>query len=151
MKILLDIDGVMVSGASWRQIEILNDGFPDFMRSAVQNLQRIVSATNASIVLTTSHRSRFNILEWESIFKSRGLNVPITILPDNPNKIDAILDWVVHDGKEPFVVIDDDRSLNVLPKSIKDRCVFPDSIIGLCAYSTEKSIQILLDGSEKRI
>ena len=73
MLILLDIDGVMVTQNSWKRPEVLSDGFPEFSIKAKESLQKIISETGASILLTTSHKSRFSIVEWNKIFKSRGI------------------------------------------------------------------------------
>ena len=64
MIILLDIDGVMVPASSWKTPEFLNDGFPNFSPRAINSLNKIISKTNASILLTTSHKSKYPIASW---------------------------------------------------------------------------------------
>src|SRR3569833_2547406 len=71
MRILLDIDGVMVPANSWRQPEIHSDGFPVFSPRADDALQRILAETNASILLTTSHKSRYTAAHCLNFFKTR--------------------------------------------------------------------------------
>ncbi len=148
MLILLDIDGVMVTTPSWKKPELMEDGFSVYSTKATINLQRIISHTNASIVLTTSHKSRHSISQWEDIFRVRGIdNVSITKLGDNTDNLsrrDEILLWL--DGRvtnEPYVIIDDDKSLNGLPEDIKKRFVLTDSLIGLDEEVSSRAIDVL--------
>lgn len=147
MLILLDIDGVMVPGNSWRPVEFLNDGFMKFSDKAVISLKKIISETNATIVLTTSHKSKFTITQWENIFSNRNLNVPIKKLNnsiDNLSRKDEILDWFNNRTiQENFVIIDDDKTLNGLPENIKAKCVLTSSLIGLDEYKAFDAINIL--------
>ena len=86
MLILLDIDGVMVPGNSWKRPEFLNDGFPAFSTRATQALQKIISETSADIVLTTSHKCNYTLEEGISIFNARGFKLDkINRLPENTN------------------------------------------------------------------
>ena len=109
----------MVSSSSWKPLEILPDGFPRFNEKAVLNLQKIISETGASIALTTSHKFRFSIPEWETIFNNRGIFVKIDRLKNNTNnwiRKDEIVHWFnTNAGLEDFVILDDDKSLNDLP------------------------------------
>ncbi len=61
MLILLDIDGVMVPANSWKKPEFHEDGFPMFNSRSVSALQKIISETGASLLLTTSHKSKYNL------------------------------------------------------------------------------------------
>ncbi len=147
MLILLDIDGVMVSGASWKRMEILADGFSAFSSKAVSSLKQIMLETNCSIVLTTSHKSRYSIPEWENIFKARGITIRISTLNENTNGLsrkDEIMNWFKSKrDNEEYVIIDDDKSLNELPMNIKERLVLTDSTIGLDEYYASKVIAIM--------
>jgi hypothetical protein len=137
MLIFLDIDGVMAPAKSWQRPDILEDGFVDFSSKAVRVLQDIL-AQNAitTIILTTSHKSRFSLSQWKIIFERRGLNViKLESLNDNTDfqsrKVE-ILNWFdSNDVQEDFIIIDDDKSLNDLPKFYKDRLVLTSSLIGL--------------------
>ncbi len=71
MLILLDIDGVMLSASSWKPVERLDDGFSSFNPRAVLSLQRIISETGASIVLTTSHKSTYSLTSMAKDFQEK--------------------------------------------------------------------------------
>lgn len=135
MLIFLDIDGVMVSAKNWKSPELLNDGFPAFGLKAVRVLQNLISE-DTTVMLTTSHKSRFTIEEWKEIFQKRGLQVSrLKTLSDNINCLsrkDEVLNWFnLNNVSEEFIIIDDDKSLNGLPSFLKDRLILTSSLIGL--------------------
>jgi diphthamide synthase subunit DPH2 len=151
MLILLDIDGVMVQAASWKRVEILNDGFTSFNARAVSGLQRIISETGATIVLTTSHKYKYNLEQWKDIFATRGINTTIDRLEDNLtflNRKEEILRWYSNNKNvEDFIIIDDDKSLNGLPSNLKDKLVQTTPMIGL----TEENVELAFNIFEKSL
>lgn len=147
MLIMLDIDGVMVQASPWKRVELLNDGFYEFIPRAVDGLRKIISETGASIVLTTSHKSTYSLLEWKTIFKKRGIETEILKLEDNVDFLsrkEEVIRWL---SKNPdcndFVIIDDDKSLHDLPKEIKEKVVFTQPYIGLKEEDVDNAIDIL--------
>ena len=137
MLIFLDIDGVMAPAKSWQRPDILEDGFVDFSSKAVRVLQDVLAQNaDTTIVLTTSHKSRFSLSQWKLIFERRGLRVnKIQSLNDNTDfqsrKVE-ILNWFdSNDIDEDFIIIDDDKSLNDLPTFYKDRLILTSSLVGL--------------------
>jgi hypothetical protein len=149
MLILLDIDGVMVPANSWKKPELMNDGFPMFNSRSVKALQRILSETNASILLTTSHKTKYKVAEWRDLLKSRGIT-PKRIQRLSTNSLvisrkDEILDWYTkkHILNEEFVIIDDDKMLNGLPENIKNNLILTSSSIGLTDDLANEAISIL--------
>ncbi|MNE40745.1 hypothetical protein D3C80_1347840 [compost metagenome] len=151
MKILLDIDGVMVITPSWRIPELHFDGFLKFNEQAAKNLASIIDQTNAEIVLTTTHRISYSIDQWLEIFQARGINpVSVTKINDAENlstmfiRSVEIKNWVDNgETDEKYVVIDDDLSINDLPDYIKDKCVLTKPMIGLDNEAMEKVLEIL--------
>ncbi|RSK43188.1 HAD domain-containing protein [Hymenobacter rigui] len=152
MKILLDIDGVLVTTPIWRKAEVLADGFLKFDESASKNLADIISATNSTIVLTTTHRINFSLEQWYILFRERGV-VASDIVKINEkdsinllgNRSEEIKAWVDQFGAaEDYVIIDDDLSINGLPNYIKKRWVMTKPMIGLNEEATSKALSILL-------
>lgn len=146
MIILLDLDGVMISGASWKPVEIHNDRFPSFKPTAVKALNKILSKINASVILTSSHKSKYTRFEWEIIFKNRNINTSIKTLPPNTlnlNRKDEILFYLDNNDIKNYVIIDDDKSLNGLPSNIKERFILVDPLIGLNDELTDRIIEVL--------
>lgn len=135
MLIFLDIDGVMVPAKSWEKPKLLVDGFFEFSSAAVGVLQQIITE-DTTIMLTTSHKSRYSMEEWKRIFYSRGISVnQIKSLDKSDFSVsrkDEILNWfqfnTIH---EEFIIIDDDKSLNSLPPYLKDNLILTSATIGL--------------------
>jgi len=154
MLILLDIDGVMVPASSWKAPELLNDGFPRFSNNAVNGLRRIISETGATIMLTTSHKSKYSVSIWRGIFARRGINTTISKLNKHSyntqeSRKEEVLDWIRKGKKDNnFVIIDDDKSLNDLPIEIKRRLILTSPLIGLNEDLAEKAIETLKQSSE---
>jgi hypothetical protein len=147
MIIFLDIDGVLVPAKSWKSPELLSDGFPDFSRSAVHVLQQITTE-DVTIMLTTSHRFRFSIEEWERIFQERGVQVQnldrIKVFTRGASRKDEIEHWFsVNPCDDNFIILDDDLSLNGLPSFLKEKLVLTCSMIGLKEEHLEKITKIL--------
>ena len=151
MTILLDIDGVLVTTPSWQPTEQLSDGFMKFNQAAVENLAVVYKETNASIVLTTTHRINFDEAKWKDIFRTRGLNFQTITKLNNKTKIDQLADrateireWVEQNGQnENYVIIDDDSSLNGLTDDIKERWVSTKQLIGFDKDAKVKTLNIL--------
>ncbi|WP_240622631.1 HAD domain-containing protein [Flavobacterium crocinum] len=145
---MLDIDGVMVPANSWKRPEFLNDGFPAFSSKATCALQRIIAETSADILLTTSHKSKYSISEWNEIFKLRGINVnDIARLSENLTHLsrkEEILNWYnIKNNPENFVIIDDDKSLNGLTPFLKSKLVLTSPMVGLTDELASEAISIL--------
>lgn len=148
MLILLDIDGVMVQAKSWSPPPILEDGFSVFSKQAVSALNAIIASSNADILLTTSHKGRFSIDQWKSIFSIRGVKVnDVQILSSDSsemNRMEEILKWYSsHENIDDFVILDDDKSLNGLPEYIKSRLVLTHPLVGLTSSHINNAVTIL--------
>jgi len=134
MFVFLDIDGVMVSGASWKTPENLEDGFPMFSPRAIETLKRMVSK-DTQVVLTTSHRSRFTLEEWKKIFERRGIKIDSLSYLSSDNfrkRKDELVDWFdIHTIGKDFIIIDDDNSLHALPPGLKEHLIITSPLIGL--------------------
>jgi|LakMenE01Jun11ns_1017448.scaffolds.fasta_scaffold9904459_4 16S rRNA C1402 (ribose-2'-O) methylase RsmI len=135
MLIFLDIDGVMVQAAGWKAPPNLVDGIPTFNQKAISALKSLIS-NDTTVVLTTSHRARFTIDMWKKIFERRGLKIDklltLSVNHDFKKRKDEILEWLnTHDVETDFVIIDDDTSLNSLPKDLKEHLIITSPLVGL--------------------
>lgn len=147
MLILLDIDGVMVPARSWQKLELLSDGFPSFSSVATHALNRIVSATNAAVMLTTTHKTTYSVAQWRKIFKSRGVELKtLHRLPEcdfKTNRKDEVLNWYNVHNIDNFIIIDDDKSLNDLPLLLKEKLILTSGSVGLTEDLADKAIGVL--------
>lgn len=148
MLIYLDIDGVMLPANSWRQPEILEDGFPEFSPVATKALNKLISKLKADIVLTSSHKSNFSLNEWQGIFRKRNIDFnKISKLPENKNHLNRkaeLLSWfTTEDFDYDFIIIDDDKSLNSLPDFFKNRLIQTKGGIGLTDHLAEEALKLI--------
>jgi hypothetical protein len=137
MKFFLDIDGVLVHANPHKPVDLEADGFYKFSTVAVKILQSVLYETKDEVILSTSHRFKYPIDRWKEIFVSRGLKMKnISIIQTKyacSSRRVEIEQWI-DVNKIPFndlVIIDDDKSLNDLPKSLKDRLVLTNPYTGL--------------------
>ncbi len=142
MLIFLDIDGVMIPAQSWRIPEILGDGLAAFSPRATEALRELLSGypeNTLRVVLSTSHRDRFTIAQWKSIFSNRGISINnLDRLSSNngfeKKRYEEILEWFDHNPMpDDFLIIDDDKSLNLLPAHLKNHLIQTSSSVGLRA------------------
>lgn len=149
LKILLDIDGVMVITPTWRQPDFLADGFMAFDSQCANRLATLVTQTQADIVLTSTHRIHYDEKTWQTLLANRGIithNVSkvnqVTRFVDFKSRDIEITDWVNHHPTEKFIIIDDDKSLRNLPDSIKDVWVETQFLTGFndTAFNTAQQI-----------
>jgi hypothetical protein len=150
MLIFLDIDGVMVPAKSWERPVLLKDGFPAFSSKAIGVLQNLITA-NTTIILTTSHKSKYTIDKWKSIFEARGIIVSdLQCLDNNVENLsrkDEILNWFnMNDFFEDFLILDDDKSLNDLPRFLKDNLILTSPLVGLSDSHLDNIHAILSKG-----
>ena len=135
MLLFLDIDGVLVPAKGWKTPELLGDGFAAFSKSSTTVLQRLITR-DVTVMLTTSHKSRYSLEEWKDIFKNRGINIEnIQSLPVNSeftSRKEELINWFkLNQVDSNFVIIDDDKSLQDLPVSLKANLVQPSPTVGL--------------------
>ncbi len=151
MIILLDIDGVLETTPAWRRVEIDSDGFMKLNERALENLSILHKTTNASIVLTTTHRIKYDETKWKEIFRARGLNFETISKLNDKTELGQLMDrgteikeWVETKGhSKNYIIIDDDQSINALPDYIKDRWVATRPLIGFDKEALEKALLIL--------
>jgi hypothetical protein len=143
--ILLDFDGVMIPSKPWKPVPLMSDGFYEFSRMSIDNLNRIVKETGAEIILITSHKTSYPNSEWKKMFEMRGILGSVSRLEDNmvhSKRLNEVLNWC-EGGENRFVILDDDKSLNDLPNIIKNHLILCDSGIGLNSEKTDLAIKIL--------
>ena len=148
MKILLDIDEVMVHANPTKQVKFNDDGFYEFNDSATKALQAVCSlSTSSEIILSTSHRFRYSITEWHKIFKKRGISVEKISRIEEPVNMHKsrkleIVNWIEKNKIDinNLIIIDDDKSLNSLHSPLKERLFLTDPYMGLNISILESTV-----------
>jgi hypothetical protein len=100
--------------------------------------------------LTTSHKSNYSIEEWITIFNLRGIKIKnIYSLPENKahlSRKEEIMNWITSSNELPdFIIIDDDKSLNGLPKFVKNKLIQTNASIGLTIDLINEALEIIAD------
>ncbi|MCH7312294.1 HAD domain-containing protein [Acinetobacter sp. ANC 4805] len=138
MILLLDIDGVLETSPPWKKPEFLEDRFYKFNENSRKNLIEIIDKINPEIILTTTHRINYNLMEWNQIFELRGIHVgKISKINDVKKAIDIkkrnveIEEWFSNNRTAEFLIIDDDKSLNELTDDLKNRWIQIDAMLGI--------------------
>lgn len=139
MKLFLDIDGVMVHANPQKSIMSEVDGFYKFNADAIETLNIFLHSHKITeLILSTSHRFRFTIKQWEKIFSDRGINIKKISIVDLPLDIKStrkseIIAWIekCHLSSKDIFILDDDKSLNGLPLELKKRLVLTNPYTGL--------------------
>lgn len=137
LKILLDIDGVLVITPTWRQPDFLADGFMAFDKNCAKNFAKLISQTQAEVVLSSTHRIHHDIETWKEIFANRGIMIDkfsktndVKSYLDFQTREKEILDWVNQNSTEKFIIIDDDKSLRNLPSHIQKHWIETQFLTG---------------------
>ncbi len=148
MKIILDIDGVLTKTPGWKKSEVLDDGFLKFDITSRDNIVNLLSRSNASIILLSTHRINYTIGQWVEIFKIRGIDVFIEKIDNKTSmtdidKISEIKEWASRNKNESYIIIDDDSSLNDLPMQIKLKWVKTNSLVGFDINALNEAVKII--------
>jgi len=108
-----------------------------------------LSVTNASVLLTTSHKTKYKLEQWRDILNARGIN-PLAIEKLSSDSLQSgrseeIIQWYTtkHNPGEEFVIIDDDKTLNGLPEKLKGNLVLTSPSVGLTDELADTAISIL--------
>lgn len=139
MKIFLDIDGVMVHANPHKRVELDADGFYKFNTVAIEVLNYIIGLKKkVELILSTSHRFRFGVIEWKAIFDRRAISVESVSILNTPlekrlTRKTEIMGWMdqCQYSPEEVLIIDDDKSLNGLPENLKERLLLTNPYTGL--------------------
>ncbi len=135
--ILLDLDGVLIKSATWREDDIHEDGYSDFDSTCVKNLNNIIDKTGYNLVLSSSRRENVSIDQMNEYFKRRGVSksikayVPmydIELRISRRQEIEMFLDEY---KPKNYLIIDDDKSLLDASEEIKSNWIQTNSMIGL--------------------
>jgi hypothetical protein len=98
--------------------------------------------------LTTSHKSNYSLTQWKEILVNRNIIVRnILKLDDNINffnRKEEITNWF-HQQKEqiPFIIIDEAKSLNTLPNTLKAKLIQTSATVGLTEELAKEAIDNL--------
>lgn len=144
--IFLDFDGVIVVGTDWRKASPVH----------IQRLNRIIEATGAEIVVSSSwrygHDCEALLKEWGCVGKvigctpKGGHELPSGIFKGE-TRGSEIQGWLELHPTETFIIIDDDPDMGAL----RPRCIFTDFRDGLQDLHVQLAIRALTKSKENSI
>lgn len=132
--LILDLDGVLITTPSWKPDLIAPDGYSDFNKNCVIQLNQLLSAYQFEIWLSSSRRKGQSKEFLNTIFSNRGIFTPITgFLPihsDKKSRKEEIEFFLQEKQVSNFLILDDDKSLNGLEESIRSNLVLTSYLKG---------------------
>lgn len=143
--LILDLDGVLITTPLWKADEIELDGYSSFNKECVKNLNVLISSSDFEIWLSSTRRKQKSIADFNRIFELRNIQQPIfDYLPEYKDcksrrqEIEKFLS-----EKEPlnFLIIDDDKSLNELPETIKAKLVLTEIMKGFNEEKLNEAVE----------
>lgn len=150
MKVIfLDIDGVLNGGNF-----LYSKERPDIHPHLAAKLERIVQATSAKIIISSSWRHSLSLVEWNELLTRRGVTTgevigttpkywELAVNTDGEKQYesareDEILEWLAANPVENFLVLDD-----VPMTQLKDNAVETSITTGLTELDVTRAIEIL--------
>lgn len=149
--IFLDFDGVMDTSflkiSLTKELQALSDRYGLlFDKKCVTNLKKIIDATNADIVVTSSWKLDMNLEKLQEMWKYRKL--PGKIIDVTPNLIgsrsDEISAWLeAHKCIDIQYVIIDDMSADYFDTPLADHLFNVNPYVGLDSKTADLVIKFL--------
>ncbi len=128
--LILDLDGVLITTPTWKSDEMDLDGYSKFNNDCVANLNKLLSSYDFEIWLSSTRRTVKTLTEFNLIFTNRNIQQSIKgFLPTYQGfktRKDEILKFIEEVDISEFLIIDDDKSLNELPKSYQNHLVLTE-------------------------
>lgn len=155
--IFLDVDGVLNSTEDWIEMRVFghkyNHGSEVMSATKLAMLQNILDKTGAKIVLSSTWRLNFSLVEFHSLLTKRGCRIPLeTLIGRTPRKMgngfrgQEILWWlegIEEEGKyevDRYVILDD--SSGMFTEQIPFH-VHTSEATGMSVTNMELTIQML--------
>lgn len=128
--LILDLDGVLITTPIWKADEMDSDGYSKFNINCVDNLNKLLSQSDFEIWLSSTRRTVKTLTEFNKIFESRNIESPIKgFLPEYKEcktRKDEITRFLEEFQISNFLIIDDDKSLNGLDESYKEKLILTE-------------------------
>lgn len=141
--LILDLDGVLITTPTWRADEIDLDGYSKFNKSCVDNLNNFLSDADFEIWLSSTRRTVKSLAEFNLIFKHRNIKQSIHgFLPDYSDcktRSEEVLRFIEEHEISDFIIIDDDKSLNDLDLSMKEKLISTELMKGFNGEKLEEA------------
>ncbi len=147
LTIILDLDGVLITTLPTQPEVLHTDGYTDFNKDCVANFNTLVKEVDADVWLISARRKGKSLTEMQSIFKARGIDAPIIgmvpVYAEGMKRNHEAQRFVRENNLEHFLLIDDNRVLRQLPRTMKNRLVQTDFARGFDEEKLEEARRLL--------
>jgi hypothetical protein len=147
LTIILDLDGVLITNLPTQPEVLHTDGYTDFDASCVANLNVLVAEVESEVWLISARRKGKTLLEMQAIFNARGIAAPIVgmvpVYADGMKRNHETIRFIRENNLEHYLIIDDNRVLRQLPRSMKNRLVQTDFARGFNKDKLEEARRLL--------
>jgi hypothetical protein len=133
-KLILDLDGVLITTPSWKADEIEFDNYSKFNSECVENLNNLLLSFELDIWLISTRRTVKTLEEFNIIFKNRKITQKICgFVPEygeTKNRKEEVIRFVEDNNLKNYIIIDDDKSLNGLNTKMKENLILTELMKG---------------------
>ncbi|WMI68198.1 HAD domain-containing protein [Mangrovimonas sp. YM274] len=155
MYLVLDLDGVLITTPPWKPDQIASDGYSEFNKSCTENLNRLLTLVEFKIWLSSTRRTTKTLTEFNTLFKNRGIKTQITgFLPqyaECKNRKEEILKFLTEFKISDFLIIDDDKTLNGLENTIKNKLILTELTKGFNSEKLKEATEKIKNCSQHRV
>ena len=136
---------MLITTPPWKADKMDSDGYSEFNKSTVENLNRLLTLTEFDIWLSSTRRTVKTLREFNEIFKNRNITSKIVgFLPeyaDCKNRKEEVQKFITESNLMDFLIIDDDKSLNGLESVIKENLILTDLNNGFDALKLNEATE----------
>ena len=123
----------------WKPDVIHKDGYSDFNKTCVDNLNILTNGLDVELWLISSRRLNTTLEEFQEIFITRNIKAPLVgFVPNNDKRILEVVSFIENNPDKNILIIDDDNTLHGLPENIKKFWTKPEYLIG---FDNEKLVE----------
>jgi len=147
IKLILDLDGVLITTPNWKADEIDSDGYSKFNEKCIVNLNTLLSKSQFEIWLSSTRRTVKSLAEFNLIFANRNISQSIIgflpVYKDCKNRREEVERFIKNKSITNVLIIDDDKSLNGLKDDYKERLVLTEFLKGFDNEKLKEAIRKL--------
>jgi len=151
IKILLDLDGVLITNLAWKADEMANDGYSKFNDKCVRCFNSLIERIDSfELWLSSSRRKVMSLEEFNVIFENRGIATFLTgfvPVPKDDISRRAEVEAFARARKETeLLIIDDDSSLQGLSPGLKSRWIATNPFQGFTEENMRSALKLIGKG-----
>ena len=141
ITLLLDLDGVLITTPVWKPDVMHADGYADFNKNCVDNLNLFLQYADFDIWLSSTRRVNMPLARFNRIFKRREIAKPISgyvpIYDFCTSRLEEIEAFIPDKEVVDYLILEDDKSMHGFKN--KDRLVMTEFFKGFNSEKLEEA------------